>query len=220
MSYHHELSGETTEVCLARANSRVAQIEAAIDDLQKTWHPTGLFTPAEILKMYMPTVTLCKVSLDRLRKISPPDEDDVVSINTAANRIEKWIKSGDRFRSAYIASQVPGSKIKIISAPDFKDWVIAAHLAGVEGLTIEAMLECMDDSFLLSYYETTKAMFRDLKKVAGQVASAVAAIGSAIIKVPRDIASGFELVGTLIKLAMVGGAAFLGYELYKKYKEK
>ena len=135
------LPDPTIQDCLAQANAATAPLDAKIDDLAKTWTPTGFYTTDEVRSLIGQTMTMIRGAqtvLDQAMETPSASHDSVIRATDDLARAGK--KSLDYLAAANEADQ---AGFRTINALGLKDWVLSAMGAASSAISTAAAISCI-----------------------------------------------------------------------------
>jgi len=203
MSYQRLADSDSD--CLAQSIDKVKPMLRKVAELKANWHPTGYYTPQELLAISKRIFN----DLAGARKA-------ITSVLNGTNG-DTVVKLADRIGDAqldlqrYINTAQTAKPNALVEAPDFKESAINAiyQVAYVTGAAI--FIEC--ESWPIRLITDIASVMVDLGDEIKAIAGAILDAAKEIAKVPEKIIS---LVETVVKIAAIGGAVYIAYELFGK----
>lgn len=205
---------QTQMTCIAAANASpaVSALEARWYNLANNWQPTGLYDPADVVKIVKAgTDALGQARLTVL--MSPTTTSDAQDrIADAVRDIDTYLADAQRF---IVAASAASAGDHSVDAPDLKHWIVGALEKSSLALTVASVLQCnatwLDTA--ASYVEKAEAV---VLAIPGLALDAVVAAGKGIIKV---VGGAFDLavfVATWGPWLALAGAGYWAYSHYLK----
>lgn len=204
------ISAENAEQmrCLDQANnsSQVKAIDAKIEDLARTWNPTGVYTSPDVVKLY----TALESATDQARAalasapLSTGDAKEVIG-NAVA-----YLDNNDRRIAAYKAAVATSGGAKI-PAPDLKRELLKSLVNVSHAYTTVAVLACRT-----TWLDRAYAVIDRVIQIAKSVVGTIVQIGE---KVAKAIIAPLDIIGWLGRhpYVPVGIAAII---LFKRFGVK
>ena len=200
---------DTGAQCTDQAWVAAKPLTDKIMTLTTDWHPTGLYTPAEvqaIVVQTMPVVTNADSMVQEARKLVPNDDPKTQS---ALNRLYQAGTDSLKFSQAVSDALANGNAY--IQADDLKSWVIEAMTAAINAVVVASWMKC-DMSWLTSKIVAVapyvNAAVDAAIAIAGHVYDAIVDAGKTILKIPGYIED-------VLTYGAIGLGAYLVYRAWK-----
>ena len=190
-----------TSACLDQANAAVAPLDAQIDDLVKTWEPTGFYTPQDLRGFVTATMAVLRQGQAALDQAASEPQASQESILRATDDLARMgARSLDYLQAATTADQ---QGIRVVNAPGFKRWITDALASASSAVVTASVIGCLRPWWAGALTAFQRA-FDALYAVAKQFVGAVVAIGETALKVVGDLPEIYDL----LKYALVGGGIY------------
>jgi hypothetical protein len=205
--------GEQT-ICAAEGQTKTAELDKKVSDLDRTWHPSGYYSPEQMLAIVDEVYKLGREATARLDKAPRSTGDASIWIRNQLNdtRERIWGK-GLAFTTAANTAKTQG--IKIVDAPGLKDWVRSAMLSASSAFATAYTYECVVTDF--QKLAISLSWMRDLfdKAIAfiKKIVGVVIAVGAAILHIP-------EAVGGAISYLKWGAVAGVGIWVFLELRKR
>lgn len=191
--------------CLDQANTQLAPLDAKIDDLVKTWKPTGFYTSDDVRTLVsgtMATVRQAQASLDQIT-LSGAQESILRATDDLA-------RAGQRALDYLQAANDADAKgLRTINAVGLKRWVTDTLAAASSAMVTAATIACIEP-WWLSAVAAFQQAFDAIWMVAKRVVGAVLAIGETALKLADDLPNLYDII-------KIGALAAGGYWVWTRY---
>lgn len=215
------VQGQRAFVCGGDADAAVASMGATIDEFERTWNPTGFYTPDQMQQVVQATYEFSEQALQQARQalsnVDINDGDHKASASVYEKALDEFNAQSDRGR---MFAEAPGKARqagkKSVDAPGLKLWVIAFMRSTKDYSRAAFFLNCNKsqyERFVRAVNNFLDAAIAIIKKIVG---IAIEFAGDAF-KVAGD------LLGMLLKLMKYAPYALVlggGFYLYKQYKDR
>jgi hypothetical protein len=165
--------------CLDQANAQVAPFEGKIADMDKTWNPTGFYTPADLRQVVSSTLSVVQQGYAALSQAMQQASSS--SLNEANAELSK--ASGNSMDYLNAAKEAESKGVATVNAPGLKRWVISTMQSASNAIVAGAVTSCMEP-WWLSAVAAFQQAFDVAWQVIKQVAGAVLKLGEVALKVP------------------------------------
>lgn len=193
--------------CLAEGNEATNTLDARIDQLAKSWHPSDVFTPADIDGMAAESLKVMSAARQAVVNSPESTSDAAQMIRERAANIDRYMTEAAKYINTSTQAKIQGAMVR---APDIKAFAIRCARAASDGFTLSAVLVCHQMKtamYMASLSGQLDAFVFAMKKYAG----IVGAIVGKILDVPRAAA---DMLDTMLKIGVAGGIAYFGYKLF------
>lgn len=178
-------------MCLDKANADMAPFDAKIDDMVKTWKPTGFYTPQDLRTIVQQTLTVTNQAYDALTQVA---QDVTGGDDSIARAISDLGTAGQRSLD-YLgaATQAEQAGLRLVNAPGLKRWVTDTLATTSSAMVTASVVACQSPWWLnaLSAYQT---VFDKAKAVVVRIVGAVLAIGETALKVADDLPKLYDIL--------------------------
>lgn len=198
--------------CLNAATAETADFDAKTDDLSRTWTPNGFYSPGDVYSLVNQTLGILAQGTAALDKVLAGDfpqsaKDALVMVRS---QTQDKVTQGAVFAQAVTTAKTTGANV--IDAPGLKHWIVTSMSAASVALNSASFVVC-EQPWWVSALLFFKSAFDVLYAVCKAIVGAVVKFGEVVLKVP-------DALGTMLTYAkwgaLIGGAAFLYYELDKR----
>lgn len=198
-----------TKVCLDRANALVAPMDARINDLAKTWMPTGYYTSQDIRDIVgaaMKAVQQGQAVIDQARQDpnAPGAQDSLLratdDLARAGSRAIDYLQS---------ANEADAQGITTIEAQGLKKWVLDTMATGSSAIVTASVVGCIRPWFV-GAFAAFQAYMDIAIGVARRVLGVALAVGETVLKVADDLPLFYDV---LKWAAIIGGGYWLLIQL-------
>ena len=208
-------------VCAGDADASVADMEAQISDVDRTWNPTGFYTPDQIRTVILQTNDYATVAINQM--ISALQSTNIDSEGKEASKREFDSSYKDIFATlekanAYLvaANQAEEKGLRAVDAPGLKLWVLQAMRDSKKLARAAAFIECNVSTFERFVRAVNNALDK-LISVIKKIVGVVLEYGEKAAKVAFDF---FGLLATLLKYAPYALIAGGGYYIYREVRSR
>ncbi len=191
-------------MCIDAANQAVAPFDAKIDDLVRTWNPTGFYTSSELRDMVSVTlqaITRAQAAVDAAAAEPNASQDSVMRATDDLARAGS--RSLDYLDAARTADQ---QGLRLVNAPGLKRWVTDTLATASSAMVTASVIGCIAP-WWIGALAAFQSAFDVAWAFAKRLLGAVIAIGETVLKVADDLPN---LYG-LLKYALVAGGAYWLY---------
>lgn len=193
--------GTDTSVCLEQANAAVAPMDAKIDDLIKTWSPTGFYTSEDIRSFVSATMAVLRQGQAALDQAAGEPQASQESILRATDDLARFGgRSLDYLQAASAADQ---QGIRVVNAPGFKRWITDTLASASSALVTATVIGCIRPWWVGALSAFQRA-FDAVYAVAKRFVGAVVAIGETALEIVGDLPEIYDL----LKYAAVGAGIY------------
>jgi hypothetical protein len=195
-------SGEAQ--CIDAANQTLAPFDAKVDDLVKTWNPTGFYSSSDLrglVSVTLQAVTRAQAAVDAAASEANASQDSVMRATDDLARAGS--RSLDYLDAARTADQ---QGLRLVNAPGLKRWVTDT-LATASSAMVTAMVIGCITPWWVGAMAAFQSAFDVAWAFAKRLTGAVIAIGETVLKVADDLP---DLYG-LLKYALIAGGAYWLY---------
>ncbi len=194
--------------CTAAATAASAALDAKTADLQRTWLPTGYYSPDQVQQLGANTLTMlmgaANVVTQTLTEPMAPGAKDALQpfLNDIQTRMSESAQFTDAIRQANAAG------ITALDSPGLKRWIVNSMTTASSGISAATYVACMTP-WWVSALAKFQAAFDAVWNLAKTIAGIIVELGQAVLKIPDAL----DTVWTILKWgALLGGAYFLGRE--------
>jgi len=196
------ITGKSPEgECVAQANADVAPFDAKIDDLTRTWNPTGFFAPQDIRDLVsatMSTVTQAQAALDSARSEPNASQDRILSsTNDLARAGGRSLDYLDAARNA------DAQGLRLVNAPGLKRWVTDTLATASSAMVTASVIACLKPWWVVAL-SGFQGAFDVVFSLAKRTVGAVIAIGETALKVASDLPQLYDV----LKWGLLAGGAY------------
>lgn len=198
--------------CLDQANAAVAPFEAKIDDLVRTWSPTGFYTSQDIRDLVSSTMQVVAQGQAAIDQAAAEPNASQESVMRATDDLARaGGRSLDYLQAASAADQ---QGIRTVNAPGFKRWITDTLATSSSALVTASVIGCIRP-WWVGALAAFQSAFDVIYSLASRVVGAVITLGEVALKVPDAL----DDLLTIAKWGLgLGGAAWLIYEVSKAKK--
>jgi hypothetical protein len=188
-----KIAGQPSEEsqCLDQANATLAPFDAKIDDLAKTWNPTGFYKPDEIRSLVQSTLQVTRQAYDALTKAAAEPNASGDSISRATDDLGRdGQRSLDYLQAATDAER---QGLALVNAPGFKRWVTDTMATTSSAMVTAAVIGCVTPWWvgtLAAFAQVFEVLYQQAKLVLG----AVLAVGQTALNVARDLPEIYDIL--------------------------
>lgn len=194
--------------CLDQANQVSAPLDAKIDDLSKTWNPTGFYTSSDIRSLVgatMAVVAQGQAAIDQAAQEPTASQSSIIRATDDLARAGS--RSLDYLQAANAADQ---QGIAAINAAGLKRWVTDTLASASSALVTAQTIGCIRP-WWVSALAAFQAAFDIAWSVAKRIVGVVLAVGKTALKVAEDL----EQIYDILKW---GAIAYGAYWLWTEMK--
>lgn len=205
--------------CGVDADSSVGQMDAQINDVERTWNPTGFFTPDQVRTVVLETNAYGNTAVNQMiAAITNVDsfEDkrgSQAAFDDARGSFFETMQRGTLFLAAANKAEGEG---KAVDAPGLKIWVVQAMKESRKMSRAAAFIACNISTFE-RFVRAVNAALDKLIDVIKAIVGVVLAAGQKAISVAGDF---FGLMLGLLKYLPYVAVAGGGYYLYRRYQDR
>lgn len=203
--------------CLNAANAspQVLSIDAMIDNLVRTWNPTGYFRPSEV-RMVLDAMATLATKVGKVIADAPRSTATAVEIKDQAfeDILRKWKDQSLNYEAALSRAASSGSNV--IDAPGLKSWVISSLRSMSDGYVAAAMLECQQGWF----GAILDGAFNAMATAGAVVARALGVAKDLAVGAVKAVEKVAGITAKFIEYAPYLGLGLGAYVLYKMYKNR
>ncbi len=204
-----DTSGQGIADCIDQANATLAPFDAKVDDLVRTWNPTGFYTSADLRSIIGATMNVVRQAQTAVDAASAEPNASQDSVMRATSDLAR---AGERSLTYLEAATVADQQgQRVINAPGFKRWVTDTMATASSGMVTAAVIGCIKPWWVGALAQFQSA-FDALYVVAKRFVGAVIAIGETVLNVASDLPD----IYAMIKWPAL---ALLGYWAWKQIKE-
>lgn len=187
--------------CLDQANADMAPFDAKIDDMVKTWKPTGFYTPDDLRTIIQQTLTVTNQAYDALTQVA----QDVVGGDDSVMRATSDLGTAGQRSLDYLsaATQAEQAGLRLVNAPGLKRWVTDT-LATTSSAMVTASVVSCQSSWWINALSTYQMVFDKAKAVVVRIVGSVLAIGETALKIADDLPKIYDV----LKWGAVGLGAY------------
>ncbi len=200
--------GSEEKQCIDAANLAMAPFDAKIDDLVKTWNPTGFYTSADIRSLIGQTLAVVRAAQDTVNAAAAEpnaSQDSVMRASTDLGR-----KGQDSLDYLKAASDADAQGIRVVNAPGFKRWVTDTMAAASSAMVTASVIGCITP-WWVGALAAFQSVFDPLYSFVKNFAGAIAAIGEAVVKVASSLSP---------EIIAIGAVAVAAYYIWAVYLSK
>lgn len=203
----------TNSDCPEEADESVAGLDNTISDIERSWSPTGFYTPDEINKV-VTTV------LDQVAPVTS-ELERLMAEMTFSDRVKGMFvdaqrKVGESVAFVNAGRDARSKGIRVVNAPGLKPWVIDALKAN-RNMARQMMLESCNRGAIQILVTRQAQAGMVVRSVVLAVGGAALRAGEAVVTVVGGIGSFLGTVVPLLPYLAIGGGALY---LFKKMKER
>lgn len=201
------VAGGGNDTCLAQANVTMAPFDAKIDDIAKTWNPTGFYSPADLRSLVAATLKVVQqgqAAVDQAR--AEPNAAQASTMRATNDLARAGQRSLDYLAAANAAD---GQGLRVINAPGLKRWVTDTLGAASSAMVTAAVIGCQTPWWVTALVGFQFA-FDTLYNLSKTVVGVVLAVGETALRVAGDLP---ELYDILKYAALAAG----GYWVWTTY---
>lgn len=194
--------------CIDVANQTVAPFDAKIDDLVKTWNPTGFYTASEIRDLVgdtMRVVAQAQGAVDAARAEPNASQDSTMRAT------DDLARAGSRsldYLSAANAADANG--LRVVNAVGLKRWVTDTLATASSAIVTASVIGCLQP-WWVSALAAFQVAFDMVWLLAKRTLGAVLAIGETALKIADDLPHLYDI---LKWVAIAGGAYWAWIQLH------
>lgn len=205
---HRQLGASKDVECLNKANAspQVAAIDQVINNLSKTWNPTGYFRTEDVQQILN---VLANEAEAAGAALAAAPLSTFTAKELKAQAYEDVLRRYGDGSKPYIAAvaKARASGVAAINAPGLKTWVLASMRVISDAYVTATVLHCMQ-----TWVRTLLDRAYDAMVTIGSV---VSRIGGIALKVGQGIVDAVEatagIAGAIIRYAPYVGAALVAY---------
>lgn len=197
--------------CLDRANGtpQVRAIDQQIDQLGKTWNPTGYFRPADLQALLDTLATEAEAAGAALAAAPRSTSDATAMINQAfADLIRRYRDRSYAYSNA--VAQARAMAANVVDAPGLKDFVLSSMRAISDAYVTATVMQCMQ-SWLEKWLDRAYKAMATIGAVAYRIIGVAINAGEKIVKAVDDA---FDL----LKYAKYGLVAVGALFVYREFR--
>lgn len=194
--------------CLDQANEQTATLDAKRAELDSTWQPTGLYTPADINSIVGTTQKLISQAIQAIQAAPLSTDDSLQMQKEALDHL--FAKSQQALAYIQTSNAATASGTPFVQADDLKAWVVSA-MGEVSSALVTASVDDCNMDWLASQILIFQGYFDQVVAFCRPIAGAVWNIAKDILKAPVVIS---DLLDKVIKVSLIGGGAYLAYLLF------
>jgi hypothetical protein len=196
-----------TSQCLDQANASMAPFDAKVDDLIRTWTPTGTYTPQDVRDLIAATMRVVQQGQAAIDAASREPNASQDSIMRATSDLARAGGRSLDFLAA--ARDADASGVTAIEAPGLKRWVTDAMGTSSSAMVTASVIGCITPWWVgaLAAYQS---VFDVGYGVAKRIVGVVVAVGETVLKVADDLP---QLYDILKWAALAAG----GYYVWTRY---
>lgn len=201
-------------VCTGEANAAQQSLDAEADRVRLAW-PSERTTFR--VDMMANTVASTKQMLEvaaatLVRQLAAKYE--VLALNQQLAAVRARIAGAQKFVDGIAAARRQG--IEKISSQDFRKWVVSSCYEAGSGYYAVALVACQQ-AWTRDAFKTLFSAYNAVRGAVVAMINAVVDVAGAVLDLPSDIAS---FVSTLVSVATVAAAAYVGYRVYGHVKKR
>jgi hypothetical protein len=196
-----KIRGSEQQQCINQANQAVAPLDAKIDDLVRTWQPTGFYTSADIRDLIgatMQVVAQAQAVVDQAAAEPNASQDSVMRATNDLARAGG--RSIDYLDAARTADQ---QGLRVINAVGLKRWVTDTLASASSAVVTGSVIGC-----LRPWWVGALAVFQQVFDVAWAVAKrlvgVVVAAGETVLEVAGDLPEIYQI----LKWGLLAGGVY------------
>jgi len=196
--------GSAEQQCINAANQTMAPFDAKVDDLAKTWTPTGFYTSSELRDMVSVTlqaVTRAQAALDAAA--AEPNASQASVMRATDDLARAGSRSLDYLGAAQTADQ---QGLRVVNAPGLKRWVTDTLGTASSAMITASVIGCITP-WWVGAMSAFQSAFDTAWAFAKRLTGAVIAIGETVLKVADDLPQLYDV----LKYALVAGGAYWLY---------
>jgi hypothetical protein len=200
-------SGPSTNQCIAQANAEMAPFEAKIDDLIKTWNPTGTYTAQDIRDIVSATMMVIQqgqAAIDRARLEPNASQDSVMRATDDLARA-----GGRSLDFLQAARDADAGAVAVIEAPGLKRWVTDSMGTASSAMVTASVIGCITP-WWVGALSAFQGAFDVGYGVAKRIVGVVIAAGETVLKVADDLPELYDILKW-------GALAAAGYYVWTRY---
>lgn len=199
------------------AAAGASDLDRIADDLSKNWHPSGYYTPDQVLQIFDQMTRVFDQVVAPVRQYI---KGDWSSGRNAARQLESRLMSayaGEGKAAQYLdaVKRAKATGVKVLDLPGLRRYVVNFFVqmsAGVEGMRVLSEISSWIVSAVKVIVDVSMAAAAVVKAVVGIAIEVVKAAGAAVIAVP-------DMISTLVKFAKIGVLGYAGWWLYNQTRK-
>jgi hypothetical protein len=203
--------------CLNKANasSQVVAIEGIISNLNKNWHPTGYYRPADVQTLLDMFATEAE-EVGKALAAAPMSTGDALSARYQAFEDigRKYLDQSQAYRRALAEAKAKGSNV--IDAPGLKAWVLRSMQSISDGYVTATVLQCRQ-SWIERWLDRA---YRGMASIGAAAYHILGVAANLAVNVVKAAESALNIAGFIVRVAPFAAAGFGAYLLYNYVKKK
>lgn len=200
-------AGPSTSQCLAQANAEMAPFEAKIDDLIRTWTPTGTYTSQDIRDIVSATMRIIQqgqAAVDRASQEPNASQDSVMRATDDLARA-----GGKSLDFLAAARDADAGAVAAIEAPGLKRWVTDSMGVASSAMVTASVIGCITP-WWVGALSAFQGAFDVGYSVAKRIVGVAIAAGETVLKVAEDLPEIYDILKW-------GALAAAGYYVWTRY---
>ena len=208
-----DLITELTSKCPDDADNAVVELDNVIADIERSWRPTGFYTPAEIDKVV--TTVLDQVAKVRARMEELGDEMKILGkVESQFDALNR--QTADTIDFINAAKKARAAGLRVVNAPGLQSWVLDTLKANRNLGRAMILASCQRSFFEKALADTAKDMMI-VRSVVLTVGSAALAAGEVAVEVLGGLGQFLAVTVKFLPFIALGAG---GLYLYKKMKDR
>lgn len=177
--------------CIDAANQALAPFDAKIDDLAKTWQPTGFYTPQEIRDIASATMKVVQQAQASVNQAASEPNALQESVMRATDDLARASGRVVDYLEAARATEQQG--LRVVNAAGFKRWVIDTMATASSAMVTAAVIGCVTPWWVGALAQF-QAAFDVAWGVAKKIVGATLAVGETALKIVSDLPDLYDLI--------------------------
>lgn len=200
--------GSPESQCIDAANQAMAPFEAKIDDIIKTWTPTGFYTSADIRDLVGQVLGVIREAQGAVNAAAAEPNASQDSVMSASSDLGR--KGQDSLEYLDAARDADAKGIRVINAPGFKRWITDTLGAASSAMVTASVIGCITP-WWVSALAKFQAAFDPVYAFVKNFVGAAIAIGEAVVKVASGLSP---------EIIAIGAVAIAAYYVWTVYLSK
>lgn len=199
--------GSPESQCLDAANQAMAPFDAKIDDIVKTWNPTGFYTSTDIRDLIGQTLAVVREAQGAINAAAAEPNASQESVMRASTDLGRKGQASLDYLNA--ARDADAQGLRVINAPGFKRWLTDTLAVASSAMVTASVIGCITP-WWVGALAAFQAAFDPLYAFVKQFVGAVIAIGETVLKVAAGLPDAADLI-------LWGGLAAGAYYIWTVY---
>lgn len=198
-------STPSSAACIEQANADLKPFDDRINELARTWNPTGFYTVPEIRQLVGSTIAVIYKGQGAIDTAASSVNTFGDSLTRATSDLQRQVDRSLDYLDAANKAEAAGTRL--VNAPGLKRWVLDANASASSAMTTAAVVGCMSPAWA-SVVQAYRDMFDVMIATTRATGAALLTAGEAVVK---TAVSAYDAV-PYVKLGLGALGAWLVYD--------